>query len=73
VTIEIKMENSLNSDQNSPGYALRLSRALKTYEMIYLCEMDFVTSTQLHQIRKDLRGAAEVITGANVIIIILSS
>jgi hypothetical protein len=64
-----KMESaSVQIDQvkSEPKYATRLREALIKYENIFLVEMDFVTSNQLHQIRMDLRGDAEIIMGTNV-------
>jgi large subunit ribosomal protein LP0 len=49
------------------AYAEKLNRLLDSYERILFVGVDNVRSEMLHQVRKDLRGKAELLMGKNTL------
>jgi large subunit ribosomal protein LP0 len=49
--------------EEKQAYEANVNRLLDTYEKIVFCNMDNVTSQQMHNVRRDLRGKAEILMG----------
>jgi len=44
-------------------YEANMNRLLDTYQKVIFCSLDNVTSQQMHNVRRDLRGKAELLMG----------
>ena len=55
-------------DNSKVDYLQRVQELAKTYKRIFLVNIDNVTSDQMHQVRKAVRGQATILLGKNTLI-----
>lgn len=56
------------SSENKANYFEKLRNLLEAHSKIFICAVDNVSSQQMHEIRKALRGDATVLMGKNTMV-----
>ncbi|KAJ1677308.1 ribosomal protein P0 (A0) (L10E), partial [Spiromyces aspiralis] len=58
----------MSKGEKKAAYFARLEKYLENYQSVFIVNVDNVGSNQMHQIRRSLRGKAEVLMGKNTMV-----